>query len=320
MTWFFLPGYLFALTVGGYFLPCVRSKRLARFIAWMIALITVFISAVLTSGESPLIRMFVIVFFQLTSMKVIVMVESYSGRNGLTFFQWLAFSLGWFGMRPLLFEKLPGPSLPYRTLLIKGLVRIAMGIALVYAFTLFNSWSVGSKIFLSQLILLVGLSLILHFGILNISTAMWRRSGIDVSELFRSPYRARSLKEFWGKRWNLAFSEMTALIAFRPLKEKIGSDKAVALSFLLSGLLHEIAISLPVEAGYGLPILYFLIHALAMQLESKSVLIQKLIRHRVWSHVWVMALLILPMPLLFHQPFIDGVLKPVATSIAGVVS
>jgi hypothetical protein len=125
--------------------------------------------------------------------------------------------------------------------------------------------------------------------------------------------RFHSLKEFWGKRWNIAFSEMTALIAYRPLKTKIGVEKAVIVSFLLSGLLHEIAISLPVRAGYGLPLIYFGIHAFAMHLEAKSPIIQKITRHKFLSHVWVMTLLVLPMPLLFHPAFMQHVLIPLRT-------
>jgi D-alanyl-lipoteichoic acid acyltransferase DltB (MBOAT superfamily) len=157
---------------------------------------------------------------------------------------------------------------------------------------------------------LAGLSLILHFGILNLSTALWRRLGVDVSELFRSPYKARSLKEFWGKRWNLAFSEMTALIAYRPLKYKIGAENAVIISFLVSGLLHEIAISFPVSSGYGLPLLYFIIHAVAMQLEAKSLFVKRLLSHRLLSHIWVLSLLVIPMPILFHRAFVSEVLIP----------
>jgi alginate O-acetyltransferase complex protein AlgI len=87
---------------------------------------------------------------------------------------------------------------------------------------------------------------------------------------------------------------MTTLIAYRPLKTKIGIDKAVIASFLLSGLLHEIAISLPVRTGFGLPMSYFIIHAVAMYLESKSTFVQRIVRHNIFSHVWVMSLLILP--------------------------
>jgi alginate O-acetyltransferase complex protein AlgI len=139
--------------------------------------------------------------------------------------------------------------------------------------------------------------------------------GVNVSELFQSPYKSRSLKEFWGKRWNIAFSEMTALISYRPLKTRVGIKKALIISFLLSGLLHEIAISLPVMAGFGLPMIYFVIHASAMHLEGHFIFIQRIAQHRFLSHIWVMSWLLLPMPLLFHHEFIQQVLVPLRTLI-----
>jgi hypothetical protein len=59
--------------------------------------------------------------------------------------------------------------------------------------------------------------------------------------------------------------------------------------------------------------IYFGIHAIAMQLEAKSPMIQKIIQHKILSHVWVMTLLVLPMPLLFHPAFMQQVLIPLRT-------
>jgi hypothetical protein len=313
LTWLYISGYSLLLLVTGYFLPFNKQKKMARVYAWVIVIVTVWVSTVVTSDQAPLMRMVVIVFLQLLSMKIVVAAESYSGGNRLKFFQWMAFALGWFGMRPVVFEKLPSPSLTFMHIALKGVVRIVIGFLLLYLSTILEQYPLLTGFFLSQLLLLAGLSLILHFGILNLSTAAWRALGVNVSELFRSPFRSKSLKEFWGKRWNIAFSEMTALIAYRPLKTKIGVEKAVIVSFLLSGLLHEIAISLPVRVGYGLPLIYFGIHAFAMHLEAKSPLIQKIIRHKFLSHVWVMTLLVLPMPLLFHPAFMQHVLIPLRT-------
>ena len=313
LTWLYISLYALLLLIAGYFLPFNKEKKMARVYAWVIALVTVVVSAVVTSAQTPLTRMVAIVILQLLSMKIVVVVESYSGENRLKPFQWMAFSVGWFGMRPVLFEELPSPSLPIAHFVVKGVSRILIGFLLLYLSAILEQYPYLSRFFLPQLLLLVGISLILHFGILNLSTAGWRALGVNVSELFKSPYRSKSLKEFWGKRWNIAFSEMTALIAYRPLKRKIGVEKAVIVSFLLSGLLHEIAISLPARAGYGLPLTYFGIHAFAMHLETKSQLIQRITQHRFLSHVWVMVLLILPMPLLFHPAFMQHVLVPLRT-------
>jgi alginate O-acetyltransferase complex protein AlgI len=52
---------------------------------------------------------------------------------------------------------------------------------------------------------------------------------------------------------------MTAMAVHRPLQRRLGRGPALLGSFLVSGLLHEVAISLPVRAGWGLPKLYFLL-------------------------------------------------------------
>jgi hypothetical protein len=314
LSWVAIVIWLFILLVVGYVVPFISDQRRARVAAWLIAIATALFSSLISSDQPPPMRMLIVVVLQLVSMKIVVVMETYPGANRLTPIQWTAFSLGWFGMRPALFEKLPNSPLPSARNLWIGLSRIAIGIILLYLSMLAENYFEAEKIFLPQLLLLVGLSLILHFGILNLCTAFWRRLGVNVSELFRAPYQSKSLKEFWGKRWNIAFSEMTALIAYRPLKTKLGIQKALVISFLLSGLLHEVAISLPVMTGFGLPMIYFVIHAFAMQLEQ-SVFLQKLLQRKWLAHVWVMSLLIVPMPLLFHRDFIGQVLVPVRTLI-----
>ena len=306
------------LLLAGYFLP-FAGNRTGVILAWLFAIVTVFYSVMVTNDKSPLYRMIAIVSLQLLSMKTVVAAQTYSHRNGLTFIQWCAFSLGWFGMRPVLFEKLPSTPLSSLALIIKGVSRILLGLLLIYLSALAETFSIKIY-FLPELLLLVGLSLILHFGILNLSTATWRLSGVDVRELFRSPYLSKSLKEFWGKRWNVAFSEMTALIVFRPLKTRISPGMAMIVSFLVSGLLHEIAISFPVKSGYGLPLLYFAIHATLMFLEERLAVIKKIIQHPILSHVWVLGWLILPMPLLFHADFIEFVLIPIRQAILGLLN
>jgi len=309
---------LFLLVIG-YVIPSIKNIQAARIVGWMMVIGTAVFSIVLTSDASPTYRMIAIASLQLLSMKVIVMVESYRGKSGLNVIQWLAFSLGWFGMRPRLFEAFPSKPLDDVTpFILKGISRIIIGLLLLLA-SVYIQKEFSSIYFLYELFMLVGLSFILHFGILNLSTASWRFSGVDVKELFRSPYKARSLKEFWGKRWNMAFSEMTAIVVYKPLKVTYGIPLAMIASFLVSGLLHEIAISFPVKMGYGLPFLYFVLHGIAMYAEGKISLIKQITAHPILSHVWVFAWLILPMPLLFHHEFIVEVVEPLRDFILGLV-
>lgn len=314
-----LIGWGLFLIVIGYGIPSIKNLQTARIIGWLIVVGTAVFSIILTSHASPTYRMIAIASLQLLSMKVIVLVESYRGKSGLNVIQWLAFSLGWFGMRPRLFEAFPSKPLNDVTpFILKGVSRIIIGLLLLFVSVYFQK-EFPSIYFLYELFMLVGLSFILHFGILNLSTASWRFSGVDVKELFRSPYRATSLKEFWGKRWNMAFSEMTAIVVYKPLKINYGIPLAMIASFLVSGLLHEIAISFPVKMGYGLPFLYFVLHGIAMYAEGKVFFIKQIIAHSILSHVWVFAWLILPMPLLFHHEFIVEVVEPLRDFILSLI-
>jgi hypothetical protein len=148
------------------------------------------------------------------------------------------------------------------------------------------------------------LSLMLHFGLFELVAAFYRRRGIPVETLFRSPLAARSLSEFWSRRWNVGFSEMIALVVHRPLRRNAGEAVALGGSFLASGILHELAISVPVGAGYGLPTAYFLLHGALVGIERRMA--------RPPGHVWTIFWLAAPLPLLFHAPFLRGVVWPLA--------
>jgi alginate O-acetyltransferase complex protein AlgI len=165
-------------------------------------------------------------------------------------------------------------------------------------------------------IILVGLSLILHFGVLSISAGIWRLFGADTYLLFRQPAKSNSLTEFWGRRWNLAFIEMLSIAVLRPLKTKIGNTTAILLSFLLSGLLHEVAITLPVNAGFGMPTVYFIIQGFAVlaekKMERQSV---SFLKNRVIAKMWVLFWLITPIGFLFPSQFIKQIVWPLTNLI-----
>jgi hypothetical protein len=145
----------------------------------------------------------------------------------------------------------------------------------------------------------IACSVVLHFGLLTLLAALLRARGFAVPLLFDAPWRARTLGEFWSRRWNHGFAEMSAALVSRPLTPRLGADGAVFAAFVWSGILHELALSWPVRAGYGLPTLYFM-------LQGGAVLWQ---RTRP-SRGFVAAALVLPLPLLFHPWFLAGVLGP----------
>ncbi|WP_051313122.1 MBOAT family protein [Sporocytophaga myxococcoides] len=296
----------------GYVVSKSSNYKLSVCVAWFLLAVGMFLTERLTESFPPVLRMLCIILVTLFGMKTVVSVEYYKGRESkLTFIQWISFVAGWFGMRPNLFETLGAKPLQGVDELVKfGVKRITAGSCLIilsgYIYT--NLTETFFQIF-STALALIGLSLILHFGILNISAGFWRSKGAATRALFKEPMRSVSLAEFWGKRWNLAFSEMTAIALYRPLKPKIGEKAATVTAFVFSGLLHEVAISVPVKAGYGLPLLYFFIQGILIIIERKLEY-SGILKNKIVARSWVFAGLILPFPVLFHVWFLKGIIWP----------
>jgi alginate O-acetyltransferase complex protein AlgI len=130
-----------------------------------------------------------------------------------------------------------------------------------------------------------------------------RAAGFPVKPLFRNPFGAATPAEFWAKRWNLGYSHMMSLAVGRPLVPWLGKHGSVFAVFVISGLLHELAITLPVRAGYGWPTFYFALHGLWVMapLDRLPALPGRLV---------TAASVILPLPLLFPAAFRREVLMP----------
>jgi len=111
---------------------------------------------------------------------------------------------------------------------------------------------------------MIGLILTLHFGTFHLLSLAWRRAGVDAMPVMRSPVESTSLADFWGRRWNTAFHELATRFTFRPLRARVGSSIAALIVFLLSGVIHELVISLPAGGGYGLPTGYFIVQGLGI--------------------------------------------------------
>ena len=146
---------------------------------------------------------------------------------------------------------------------------------------------------------LVGLGLVLHFGIMHLLSIHWRMRGFDARPLFDRVLSARSIGEFWGRRWNRAFSDFAGCWIYRPLVPRMGARMAMLTVFFVSGLGHDLLLSVPAGGGYGLCTLYFLIQA-------AGVLVERRRRSRLLTALFV----VVPLPLLFHAPFMRNVLLP----------
>ncbi|OOQ56938.1 hypothetical protein BC343_18005 [Mucilaginibacter pedocola] len=292
-------------------------RRRLIFAAWVLlaaSIVAVYLTFV---NYHPILQMLAIIATTFNGMKVIAVAEGYKNKPlTLTYKQWLTYAIGWVGMRAQPFETLGKPALPGgRDMVVFGISRIVFGGLLLLAAHGIVALRLAASLtyVLVTPVLLVGLSLILHFGFLSISAGMWRFSGVNTYYLFRQPAKALSLTELWSKRWNIAFSEMTSVAIFRPLRKRVGTPVALMISFIFSGFLHELALSLPVNAGYGLPTLYFAIQGALViaerSMQSRGI---TLLQNKLVARVWVFFWLIVPMPLLFHEQFIKQVVWPLA--------
>jgi alginate O-acetyltransferase complex protein AlgI len=303
------------IVLAGLLITRLQPGVVARCSAWALAILSVVGLDRMCAAEPAGVRMVALIVGLFFAMKAVVSVEaSAAGQPALSPLRWLGFTLLWPGMRPCLFASPREAPLPAAGSLARlGFARMAAGLAVILLARLLwvyrPAWLTEEEaLFLVTMFLLFGIGLELHFGIFNVLAGLWRWAGIDCRPLSRTPLWARSLTEFWGRRWNLAFSEMTTVAIYRPLARHLGAGTATFMAFLFSGLVHEAAISLPVGAGYGLPMLYFTLHGLLVLAERRW---EGLARLDWLGHAWTLSWLALPLPLLFHPYFLKGVVWPI---------
>jgi Membrane bound O-acyl transferase family len=162
---------------------------------------------------------------------------------------------------------------------------------------------------------MLGLILLLHFGIFQIVALFWQNLGIDAQPIMSAPLHSHSLSEFWGKRWNLGFRQLAHDLIFAPLHSRLGVGGAGLLVFVVSGLIHDLVISLPARGGYGLPTLYFALQGIGVAVQRSSVGSKlKLLRgYRGW--MFMAAFTAAPVYFLFHPPFVLHVIIPFMKAI-----
>jgi Membrane bound O-acyl transferase family len=162
---------------------------------------------------------------------------------------------------------------------------------------------------------LLGLILVLHFGSFELIALAWQSLGVNAEPIMQAPVLSRSLSEFWGKRWNLGFRQLSYDFVFQPLHRGLGVAGATMLVFLFSGLIHESVISLPAHGGYGLPTGYFLLQGLGVVLERSG--LGKSLGLRGGFSGWAFMAIMTAGPAfwLFHPPFVMRVVLPFMRAI-----
>lgn len=212
----------------------------------------------------------------------------------------LAFLL-WPGMDPERLIQRAKPGEGDARPIARGLLFIYFGVAFIGAASLFplppplRLW-----------IALIGLLFTIHFGFSEILSSGFRLAGKPVRPLFDQPLAAKSLNDFWTRRWNIAYVEMNRRLFVPALLRRFSYRGAVLGVFVISGLLHEMAISYPSGSGWGLPTLYFLLQGLLVLAES---------RWKIRSRLFVWLAIVVPMPLVFTGAFRAAFMGPLTDGL-----
>jgi predicted DCC family thiol-disulfide oxidoreductase YuxK len=177
----------------------------------------------------------------------------------------LGYLLVWPGMDAAAFlTETERPARPRRSEWIVAALKTFLGVALVWVVA---RTALPGHPLLAGWLGMAGLIFVLHFGTFHLLSLGWRTVGVTAMPVMHNPLRSTSLTEFWGRRWNTAFHELAVQFTFKPLRSMVGATGAVLLVFLVSGLIHELVISVPAQGGYGLPTGYFLIQGLGVAAE-----------------------------------------------------
>ncbi len=157
---------------------------------------------------------------------------------------------------------------------------------------------------------MVGIVTTLHFGAFHLLSCFWRSFGANARVLMNAPLRSVSVSEFWGQRWNTAFRDLTHRFLFRPLTARLGPKGAVFAGFVVSGLVHDLVISVPAGGGYGLPTLFFLVQGCAVFGERLPIARRAGLGRGLAGRAFTLFVLLGPLVILFHPPFNREVILP----------
>lgn len=280
-----IPYLVIAGIAAGPALATVGPVWVRRLTGWLVLAALMAAADHVMAGAPPLVRMIGICCVLLAAMKGLVYAE-WAGPRRLTITRYLVFALFWFGTDPGTFAKRRS-GLDWKS-------DVGIGLLLMLLGTL-GAWFVWAMQWHHILLMFLPMSLGFHFGALRVLKGVLRAAGFPVRTLFPNLLEARGIGDFWSKRWNVGYSQMMQRLVGRPVQNQFGEGAGVMAVFLGSGVLHELAITLPVQSGFGLPTLYFTLHGLLTLFERKL--------GRPIGKIPALLAVVLPLGLLFPPAF-----------------
>lgn len=280
-----IPFLVAAGIAAGPVLAKVKSPGARRTLGWTILLFSVLAAHFSLLDCGPVLRMIGICCVLLGGMKGLVYAE-WAGPEKLSMTRYAMFSLLWFGMDPGNFCKRRA-GLSWKVDMCFGAMLTLIGVV--------ASWFVWRMNWRNLWAMFLPMSLAFHFGALRVLKGCVRAAGFPVRTLFPNPLKTRGIGDFWSLRWNVGYSQMMQRVVGRPITIVSGRSAGIMAVFVASGLLHELAITLPVRAGFGGPTLYFLFYGLLALMERK--------RGKAFGRIPTLLAVALPIGCLFPPAF-----------------
>jgi hypothetical protein len=289
---------------------------LQRWIGWAPLILLPLLTIAVRAGLLPWVFMWLLAAAIFAGCKWQTWWEArVAGRVARNWKRSAAYLLLWPGMdAPEFFEvaaeKRPIPPREW----FNGIAKTLAGVALIWVDA--RALSLGHPM-LGGWAGMVGLVLFIHFGTFHLLALAWQHAGIAAKPIMQKPLASCSLSELWGKRWNLGFRTLSHTWVFQPLQKRFGLVAGTLGAFLASGLLHDLVISVPAGAGYGLPTAYFLLQGVGVIVERSGAGQRFGLGRGARGWLWTVLIAAAPVYALFHPWFVMRVMVPFLRAIAG---
>ncbi|XP_047066064.1 probable long-chain-alcohol O-fatty-acyltransferase 5 [Lolium rigidum] len=107
---------------------------------------------------------------------------------------------------------------------------------IVYAFQFKHAMNQWQLLLMYTVCICLSLELVLA----SVRTLIHGVLGMEMEPQVDRPYLASSLGDFWGRRWNLMVPAILRPSVYGPVRARFGVAAGVLVSFLVSGLMHEV--------------------------------------------------------------------------------
>lgn len=286
--------------------PRETSGRASAWIAWAPLVVLPVTVVLLREIQSAWLFMWTFAFALFAACKWLTWYRACAVAGCPASVNSFAYLCGWVGMDAAAFLHVdPAVRRPALREWIFALAKTALGIVLF--------WGVArhcERPLTAAWVGMVGIIFVLHFGTFHLLALAWRLHGFAATPLMRAPILAPSLSEFWNTRWNAAFHTLAKQLMFAPLVRVVGARGALFGTFVASGIVHDLIISLPAGGGFGKPTLYFVLQGLGVLIERSRTGARLGLRAGWRARLFMVVVTAAPVGMLFHRPFIDNVMLP----------